>query len=55
MACVWALVFVFVWLLVALALLQPVVAAAAGSTLSGPQLAFQRLGARFAEWLWGAV
>ncbi len=45
----------FVWSLLGLALLQPVAAAAAGSTLSGPQLAFQRLGARFAGWLWGAV
>ena len=45
----------YVWFLLALALLQPVAAAAAGSTLSGPQLAFQRLGARLAGWLWGAV
>ena len=45
----------YVWLMVALALLQPVAAAAAGNTLSGPQLAFQRLGGRLAGWLWGAV
>jgi hypothetical protein len=45
----------YVWLLLGLALLQPVAAASAGSTLSGPQLAFQRLGARLAGWLWGAV
>ena len=45
----------YVWSLLGLALLQPVAAAAAGGTLSGPQLAFQRLGARFAGWLWGAV
>ncbi len=45
----------YVWLLLGLALLQPVAAAAAGSTLSGPQLAFQRLCARLAGWLWGAV
>ena len=44
----------YVWSLVALALLQLVGAAAAGSSLSGPQLAFQRLGARIAEWLWEA-
>ena len=45
----------YVWVLLALALLQPAGAAAAGSTLSGPQLAFQRLGARLAGWLWGAA
>ena len=41
----------YVWLLLALAVLQPVAAAAAGSTLSAPQLAIQRLGARLAGWL----
>ncbi len=46
---------VYIWSLVALALLQPVAAAAAGSTLSGPQLALQRLGGRLAGWLWGAA
>jgi len=45
---------VYVWLMVALAVLQPIAAAAAGNTLSGPQLAFQRLGARLAGWLWGS-
>jgi hypothetical protein len=45
----------YVWLLLALALLQPLGAAAAGSTLSGPHLAFQRLGARLAGWLWSGV
>jgi hypothetical protein len=45
----------YVWSLVALAVIQPAVAFAAGSTLSGPQLAFQRLGAQLARCLWGAA
>ena len=45
---------VYVWLLLGLALLQPIAAAAAGSILSGPQLAFQQFGTRLAGWLWGA-
>jgi hypothetical protein len=46
---------VYVWLLLGLALLQPVAAAAAGGVLSGSQLAFQRLGARLAGWLLDVV
>ena len=46
---------VYVWFLLALSLLQPLGAAAAGSTLSGPQLALQQFGARLAGWLWSAV
>jgi hypothetical protein len=38
--------------LLALAPLQPLGAAAAGKTLSGAQLALQRLAAGFAAWLW---
>lgn len=45
----------YVWSLLALALLQPAGAAVSGSTLSAPQLTFQRFGARLAEWLLGAV
>jgi hypothetical protein len=45
----------FIWSLLALALLQPAGAAVTGSTLSGSQLALQRLGARLAAWLWGAA
>jgi len=44
---------VFVWVLLALALLQPVGAAVAGSTLAGPQLALQGFGARLGGWLFG--
>jgi hypothetical protein len=40
--------------LVALALVQPLGAAAAGASLSEPQLALQRFGMRLARWLWGA-
>jgi hypothetical protein len=39
--------------LIALALLQPIGAAAGGSTLSGSQLALQNLGAGLGRWLWG--
>jgi hypothetical protein len=35
-----------------LAILQPIGAAIAGSTLSGPQLALQRFGSRLGTWLW---
>jgi hypothetical protein len=45
----------YVWLLLALAALQPVGAAAAGRTLSEGQLAFQRLGAQLANRLWGGA
>lgn len=39
------------WCLAALALIPPVGAAFAGSTMSEPQLELQRLGARLASWL----
>jgi len=42
----------YVLSLVALAFIQPIGAAAAGDTLSGPQLELQRLGARLAAWVW---
>jgi hypothetical protein len=45
----------YVWTLVAMAALQPVSAAIAGGTLSGPQLALQRFGAQLARCLWGAA
>ena len=45
----------YVWMLLALAVLQPVSAAVSGSTLSGPQLALQRFGAQLARCLWGAA
>lgn len=45
----------YVWALVGLALLQPLGAAVAGSTLSPPQLALQRLGMRLSQFLWGAA
>lgn len=45
----------YVLVLLGLALLQPLGAAAAGSTLSGSQLALQRLIMRFSQWLWGAA
>ena len=45
----------YVWILLALAVLQPVSAAVAGSSLSGPQLALQRFGAQLARYLWGAA
>jgi hypothetical protein len=45
----------YVWALLGLAVLQPLGAAAGGASLSGPQLALQRLGRRFSQWLWGAA
>jgi hypothetical protein len=39
--------------LLGIALLQPLAAAAAGASLSGSQLALQRLGMRLSQWLWG--
>ena len=45
----------YVWALLGLALLQPLGAAAAGASLSGSQLALQRLGMRLSQWLWGAA
>jgi hypothetical protein len=45
----------YVWMLLALAVLQPVTAAVAGSTLSGPQLALLRFGAHLARWLSGTA
>ena len=44
---------VYVFGLVALAALQPLGAAVAGASLSGSQLALQRLGMRLVHWLWG--
>jgi hypothetical protein len=44
----------YVWALLGLALLQPVGAIAGGSSLSGYQLATQRLGMGFSQWLWGS-
>jgi hypothetical protein len=44
----------YVCALVGLAVLQPLGAAAAGASLSGFQLALQRLGMRLSLWLWGA-
>jgi hypothetical protein len=41
------------WL--AIAIVQPVGAVLAGSSLSGAQLALQRFGSRLGEWLWGAA
>jgi hypothetical protein len=41
----------YVWALLALAALQPLGAAAAGASLSGSQLALQRLGMELARWL----
>ena len=45
--------FLLPWLV--LAVVQPLGAALSGSSLSVPQLALQRLGARLGEWLWGAA
>jgi hypothetical protein len=45
--------FLVPWL--ALAVVQPVGAVVAGGSLSGPQLALQRFGARLGGWLWGAA
>jgi multisubunit Na+/H+ antiporter MnhE subunit len=45
----------YVWALTGLALLQPLGAVAAGSSLSGSQLALQRLGMRLSQWLWGSA
>jgi len=45
----------YVWVLIGLALLQPLGALAAGSSLSESQLALQRLGMRLSQWLWGAA
>ena len=45
----------YLWALLGLALLQPFGAIAAGSSLSGSQLALQRLGMRLSQWLWGAA
>lgn len=44
----------YVGFLLVFALLQPIAAAASGSTLSNPQLALQRFGGQFAEWVWCA-
>lgn len=44
----------YVWLLVAIAFIQPVGAAMAGSRLSGPQLVLPPLGETLAEQIWGA-
>lgn len=45
----------YLWALLGLAWLQPLAALAAGSSLSGSQLALQRLGMRLSQWLWGAA
>ena len=45
----------YLWVLLGLAVLQPLGAAFAGSSLSASQLALQRLGARLSQWLWGAA
>ena len=45
----------YVWALLGLALVQPLGALAAGSSLSGSQLGLQRLGMRLSQWLWGAA
>lgn len=45
----------YVVAMLGLALLQPLGAAATGSTPSGAQLALQRLGVRLSQWLWGAA
>ncbi len=45
----------FVALLLVVAAIQPLGAALAGSTMSGPHLALQRLGARLGAWLWGGA
>ena len=45
----------YVLVLLAIAMLQPLGAAAAGSSLSDAQLALQGLAVRLAEWLWGAA
>lgn len=44
----------YVWLLVAIAFIQPIGAAMAGSSLSGPQLVLPQLGEALAERVWGA-
>ncbi len=45
----------YVWLLLALAVIQPVAAGVAGNSLSAAQLALLRLGALLAQGLWGAA
>jgi uncharacterized protein with HXXEE motif len=45
----------YVWSLLGLALLQPLAAMAAGSSLSESQLSLQRLAMRLSQWLWGTV
>jgi hypothetical protein len=45
----------FVLPLLAAAILQPVGAAFAGNTLSDFQIAIQRFGSLFGQWLWGAA
>jgi Protein of unknown function with HXXEE motif len=45
----------YVWALLGLAALQPLGAAVAGASLSESQLALQRFGMRFSQWLWGAA
>ena len=45
---------VYVCVLLALAAVQPLAAALAGSTLSESQLALQSAGMRLSQWLWGS-
>lgn len=43
----------YVWVLLCLAMLQPLGAAAAGASLTRSQLALQRFGMHLSRWLWG--
>lgn len=45
----------YVWSLLGLAVLQPLGAVIAGASLTGSQLAVQRLGMRLSQWLWGSA